>query len=135
MKLRILALLALPFAIACTESEKPAATTATAEKAAVAAPAAARPGPDGRIEIHATKQGYEPSKIEVEAGKPVTLVFVREIEKTCMTGVVFPDLGIEKDLPVGEKVEIELTPEAGGTIAFQCPMGMGKSSIVTLPQS
>jgi len=90
---------------------------------------------DGRIEIHATREGFEPSKIEVPGGEPLTLVFVRDIEKTCMDGVVFPDLGIEKELPVGEKVEIALTPEAGGTIRFQCPMGMGKSTIVALPKS
>src|SRR5690606_17528931 len=41
---------------------------------------------DGRIEIHATREGFEPSKIEVPGGEPLTLVFVRDIEKTCMDG-------------------------------------------------
>jgi len=126
----ILALAAIPLAFACTEStaQKPA-------PAAEAKQAAARPGPDGSVEIRATKTSFEPSRIEVEGGKPVKLVFLREVEKTCMHTVVFPDLGIEKELPVGERVAVEVTPEAGGTIRFQCPMGMGKSLVVGLPKS
>ncbi len=146
MKSNLLAALALPLAIAaCSQGGSHAAHAAPAEKAEAAKPAAkaeekakpavAKPNAEGKVEIHATKEGFEPSKIEVEGGKPVTLVFVREIEKTCMHGVVFPDLGIEKDIPVGEKVEVTVTPEAGGTIRFQCPMGMGKSTVVGLPKA
>ena len=148
MKLRMLAALALPLAIAaCSQGGSHAAHAAPAEKAPAAKaaqpaaapeaakPAAARPNAEGKIEVHATREGYEPSKIEVEGGKPVTIVFKRDIEKTCMTGVVFPDLNIEKDLPVGQPVEVTVTPEAGGTIHFQCPMGMGKSTIVGLPKA
>lgn len=132
MKLRMLAALALPLAFAaCSQGGSHAAHAAPAEKPA----AAARPDADGKIEVHATKEGFEPAKIEVEGGKPVTLVFKREVEKTCMTGVVFPDLKIEKDLPVGQAVEVTVTPEAGGTIHFQCPMGMGKSTVVGLPKA
>ena len=132
MRLRLpFAFLALSLA-ACSQGN-----SATPTKAAPAAEkkAAARPGPDGRIEIRATKDSFEPSRIEVEGGKTVTLVFTREVEKTCMHSVVFPDLGIEKEIPVGGKVEVQVTPQAGGTIRFQCPMGMGKSMIVGLPQS
>lgn len=100
-----------------------------------AAPSAARPGPDGAVQIRATAEGFEPSRIEVKADQPVKLVFTRTVERTCMTGVVFPDLGIEKDLPLNQPVTVELTPKAGGTVHFQCPMGMGKSTVVTLPNS
>lgn len=135
------ATLALPLA-ACSQSSAdaaPASKKAVTPEAIAAAQAqkkpAARPDADGRIEIVATRSTFEPSRIEVEGGKPVTLVFTREIEKTCMHTVVFPDLDIEKEIPVGEKVEIEVTPEAGGTIRFQCPMGMGKSMVVGLPKA
>lgn len=135
MKLRLLACLVIaPALLACSSGDKAADHGKHEAAQAKAEPVVGRPGPDGKVLIRATKEGFEPSRIEVEGGKPITLVFVREIEKTCMTGVVFPDLGIEKDLPVGEKVEITVTPEAGGTIRFQCPMGMGKSTIVGLPQ-
>lgn len=87
---------------------------------------------EGRIRVAATEEGFEPSKIEAKAGVPLKLVFRRDTDHTCMTGVVFPELAIEKDLPLHTDVEIEVTPKQGGTIAFQCPMGMGKSSIVTV---
>lgn len=130
--------LALPlFALACKGSDAPQAQPQPQQKqekaAAKTQPIRAVPAPakpvDGRIEVQATADGFSPSRIEAEGGKPLKLVFTREVERTCMTAVVFPTLDIEKDLPLGETVEIEVTPEAGGTIPFECPMGHGKSSI------
>lgn len=148
MKLRFLAVLALPLAVACSKGETHAnhaeeakaaqgqpQAAAAKDPAAAEKPAAAKPGPDGKVQITATQDAFEPSRVEAEAGKPLTLVFNRTVEKTCMNKVVFPDLGIEKELPVGQPVEVTVTPEAGGTIRFQCPMGMGKSAIVSMPQS
>lgn len=88
----------------------------------------------GQIEVRADARGFTPGRIWVEEGKPVKLLFTRTVEKTCMDGVVFPSLGIEKDLEVGEPVEIEFTPEAAGEIVFHCPMGHGKSAVVVLPK-
>lgn len=136
MKLRLLAAFALPLAVAaCSQGGSHDAHAAPAPAPAAKAAAAAKPDADGKIAVHATKEGFEPSRIEVEGGKPVTLVFTRDVEKTCMTGVVFPDLKIEKDLPLGQAVEVTVTPEAGGTVHFQCPMGMGKSTVVGLPKA
>lgn len=106
---------------------------AHAEKAAAAE--VGRPDAEGKVRITATADEFVPNRVEAEGGKPVKLVFVREAEKSCMTRVVFPTLGIDEALPVHTPVEIEVTPEAGGTIAFQCPMGMGKSTVVGLPKS
>jgi plastocyanin domain-containing protein len=116
--------LALPFLLlaGCTHPSAPASQ-------------AAGPAPDGTVQIHATAEGFEPARVEVPAGKPVKLVFTRVAEKTCMTGVVFPELGIEKDLPLNTPVTVELTPKAGGNVTFQCPMAMGKGAVVTLPAS
>src|SRR4051812_18944431 len=108
----------------CTSPGSPAA--------AHAGPSAATPAADGTVQIHATEEGFEPSRIEVKAGQPVKLVFTRVAEKTCMDGVVFPDLHLEKDLPLNVPVTVEVTPQAGGTIRFQCPMAMGKGAVVTL---
>lgn len=128
-------LFALPFfALACKGSDAPQAQPKQQKAAAAnkqeirAVPAPARPV-DGRIEVQATADGFSPSRIEAEGGKPLKLVFTRDVERTCMTAVVFPTLDIEEELPLGTAVEIEVTPEAGGTIPFQCPMGHGKSSI------
>lgn len=128
MKIRLLAALAaIPLAFACTAGAEKAAPAAAEKKAAVGTPAA-----DGTVEVHATAEGFTPARIEAKAGQKLKLVFVRDVEKTCMTGVVFPSLGIEKDLPLGQKVEVEVTAPETGTVGFQCPMGMGKSAIVVL---
>ena len=45
------------------------------------------------------RDGYEPSTIPVEVGRPVRLHFVREETAPCSERVVFDSLNIEKDLP------------------------------------
>jgi hypothetical protein len=146
MKNRTLLVLLPVIAFAC-KSQAPETPAPTRDAPAAVAkrelpPAAmdmkAKPTPTnekGQIEIRANEKGFAPSRIWVEEGKPVKLVFVREVEKTCMDGVVFPDLGIEKKLEVGQPVEVEFTPDKEGTITFHCPMGHGKSSIVVLPKA
>ncbi len=121
-----------PKAAAPKTAPKADAPKADAPKADAPKAALGKPGADGKVRIAATESGFEPAKIEAKAGVPLKLVFRRETDHTCMTGVDFPELGIKKDLPLHTDVEIEVTPKQGGTIAFQCPMGMGKSSIVTV---
>lgn len=133
------ALLAALALAACSESKpaQPTAAEATGTAAAAeAAPKAAeigRPDANGVVKVEATRDGFHPSRIEAKAGQPLKLVFTRTEVKTCMSEAVFPDLGIRKDLPVNQPVEITVTPEAGKEIVFQCPMGMGKSVIVGVP--
>lgn len=134
MRMRSLLFL-LPALLLGCKSEPQAAEPVAAPKAQAAAPTPTPTNEAGQIEIEANAKGFTPSKIWVEEGKPVKLLFTRTVEKTCMDGVVFPALGIEKELAVGEPVEIEFTPEAAGDIRFQCPMGHGKSSVVVLPKS
>ena len=138
MKLRIPAILLAAGVVAgCSSNSAPAPAAKTSPAAAQKAaekPLAAQPV-DGKVMVKATADGFEPSRIEAEAGKPLTLTFVRVAEKSCMTSVIFPELGIEKDLPLNEEVAIEIEPKADGPIAFQCPMGMGKSAVIGLPKS
>jgi plastocyanin domain-containing protein len=119
---------------ACTES-KPAAEAPAPTAARVpekAPPTVGRPDANGVVKIEATRDSFVPSRIEAPAGKPVTLVFTRTEKKTCMSEAVFPDLGIRKELPLNEPVEVTVTPEAGKEIVFHCPMGMGRSTIVAV---
>jgi plastocyanin domain-containing protein len=131
MNVRLLgALAALPLAIACSKGEPAASKTTPAEQAQ---PAIGRPDAEGKVHIQATADAFIPSRVEVKGGESFTLVFLREVERSCMNKVVFPGLDIEKELPVGEPVEIRLVaPKDGTTIAFQCPMAMGKSLVVPL---
>ena len=70
------------------------------------------------------KGGYTPDVIVVEAGKPVRLNFHRQETAACSERVLFPDFGRAADLPEGETIRIELTPEQPGEYGFECGMGM-----------
>lgn len=75
------------------------------------------------------KAGYDPDRIEVRAGEPVRLKFLRQETAACSERVEFPDFGIFRELPEGEEVTIELTPEAG-EYGFTCQMGMLRGTLV-----
>ena len=72
---------------------------------------------------------YEPKSIEVKKGQPVKLAFFRADDKNCGGEVVFPELGIKRELPIGETVLIEFTPQESGEIAFTCGMNMMRGKI------
>jgi Cu+-exporting ATPase len=83
-----------------------------------------------RIEIEVAASGYRPSTAEATTGRPVVLVFRRTAEDSCGATVVIPSLGIERNLPLGEAVEISLPPQGAGTIDFACAMDMMHGSLV-----
>lgn len=126
------ALAAAVLLVACTDSKPAAPAPAPPAAPEQQAQAVARPDENGVVRIEATRDNFVPSRIEAPAGKPLTLIFTRTAQKTCMGEAVFPDLGIRKELPLNEPVEVTVTPEAGKEIVFHCPMGMGRSTIVAV---
>lgn len=86
--------------------------------------------PADAIAIRVSKTGYEPSRIELQTGKPVKLAFQRIDAENCGSKVVFKSLNITRDLPVGKTVIIEFTPTESGEISFTCGMGMYKGILV-----
>jgi plastocyanin domain-containing protein len=87
----------------------------------------------GDARIVADEHGYTPSSITVPrgpAGSKVTLTFVRTSDKTCATEVVFPALDLEKPLPLGQPVPVQLPADTPRTLSFQCAMGMFKGALV-----
>lgn len=91
--------------------------------AAVAAPMPGRPGAAAQVGI-VVKGGYSPNTIRVKAGEPVRLVFDRQETSSCSEEIVFPDFGIRRYLPTGEKTTIEITPPRAGRYEFMCGMSM-----------
>ena len=75
-------------------------------------------------------KGFTPSHVEVEKGKPASLVFVRTTDDTCAKEVVFPDIKLEKELPLRTAVAIEIPTADARTLTFQCGMAMYKSAVV-----
>jgi plastocyanin domain-containing protein len=89
-----------------------------------------KPAGTGKIAITADDKGFNPSSVTVQKGAPASLVFTRTSDDTCATKVVFPELKIEKDLPKGTPVTIDIPTDKQQRLTFQCGMGMYKSSVV-----
>ena len=80
--------------------------------------------------ISVSAKGYAPARIVVPAGKPIRLAFQRLDAQNCGGRVVFPDLNIDRDLPPGETVVIEIAPQAAKELKFGCGMGMYRGSLI-----
>ena len=93
---------------------------------------AAQPPADGRPRVAVTvdANGYRPAEVAAPAGAAIQLVLTRTTDEGCGQQVVFPDLGIRRDLPLDTPVSIDLTMPATGSIAFTCGMGMMRGSVV-----
>jgi plastocyanin domain-containing protein len=74
--------------------------------------------------------GYSPALVRVKAGRPVRLVFDRKDTGSCSEEVVFPDFGVRKFLPTGQKTAIEVTPPKAGRYDFTCGMSMLRGAII-----
>lgn len=84
----------------------------------------------GPVSVAVNEEGFQPSRIEVPRGDPVTLRFTRTTEKTCATEVAFPELGLKKPLPLNQPVDVQVPAKESRTLAFQCGMGMYRSQLV-----
>jgi hypothetical protein len=82
------------------------------------------------VTVKVTSKGFQPDQFKLRAGIPARLTFVREVEVTCATEVMLPDLKIKRDLPLNEPVVIEFTPEKKGELPFSCGMNMVRGKII-----
>jgi len=78
---------------------------------------------------------YTPPRIEVQAGKEVTLRFLRKDASPCAEKVIFASLGIDADLPLNTPTDIVVTPVEAGEIPFTCQMQMYRGSLVATNES
>jgi plastocyanin domain-containing protein len=84
-------------------------------------------------DVTASEHGFSPTSLKLAGGGPGshgTVTFVRTSDKTCATEVVFPDLNLEKKLPLNEVVSVDLPTDAPKTLTFQCGMAMYKGAVV-----
>ncbi|MBC7174161.1 MAG: cupredoxin domain-containing protein [Polyangiaceae bacterium] len=88
--------------------------------------------PSGLPEIPITvdAEGYHPTEATAPAGERVRLVFKRTTDEGCGQQLVFPGLGIRKDLPLDEEVPVDITMPPSGSVAFTCGMDMYRGSVV-----
>jgi len=76
------------------------------------------------------KGGYTPDIIVVKAGQPLRMRFTRQESSSCSEMVLIPDFNQSAELPEGEEVSIEFTPEKSGEFGFQCQMGMLRGKLI-----
>lgn len=92
----------------------------------LAEPTPAAPAAPAPVTVSVTVQaGYHPSRIEVPAGVPVRLRFLRTEWTGCTREVVFPSLGGRRvELPTHVPVDVDLGILAAGEVPFHCGMNM-----------
>ena len=73
---------------------------------------------------------YSPSVIRAKVGKPIKINFRRDESTECSRFVNFPDFKIRKELPEGETVIVELTPDKTGEFTFTCDMSMYQGKLI-----
>lgn len=76
------------------------------------------------VKIEVTSDGFVAEPAKVKAGRPVTLVVTRKVERTCATEIVLKDYGINKALPLEQPVEVTFTPKKAGQVKYACAMDM-----------
>jgi hypothetical protein len=88
--------------------------------------------PNGATQIKIGEHGYEPARLQVPAGEPVTLAITRTSEGNCGSRIVFPALHIEKEIPPGGMAVLTLPALPPGEIRFSCGMGMYRGAVVAV---
>ncbi len=84
----------------------------------------------GVVEIVVAEGVYTPARIEVSAGRPVTLRFLRKDPSPCAEKVLLDDLGLSAELPLNERRDLTFTPKIPGEYEFTCEMRMYRGSLV-----
>jgi len=72
---------------------------------------------------------YQPARLNLPSGQPVTLEFLRRDASPCAETVLFPDLEISASLPVGKPRQVALPALAPGVYPFHCQMQMYRGEL------
>ena len=84
------------------------------------------------IDIKVANGVYFPDNIQIKKGQTITLRFIREDETPCAGIVIFADFNKSAELPIGQAVDLVLTPDKVGEFTFTCQMGMYRGKLVVV---
>lgn len=76
------------------------------------------------------KGGYSPERVVLKKGVPAVLSFNRKDSSSCLDRVVFPDFGINKELPQNQPQQIEIDTSKPGTYQWACGMDMFHGQLI-----
>ena len=76
-----------------------------------AAPPPEAPAPKAKeVQIKVTSNGFEPQVVKAKKGQPISLVFTRTTEDTCITAVDMPAENVKGfELPLNKAVTLTVT--------------------------
>ena len=74
--------------------------------------------------------GYSPEVISIPVWKITKINFTRTDPTDCLSEVVLGDFKIKKELPINQKVTVEIKPEKIGEYVYSCGMNMYHGKIV-----
>ncbi len=74
--------------------------------------------------------GYSPQTVTLARNVPATLVFNRKDTSNCFSHVVFPDFGINEELPINTAHPIAIDTTTPGEYDYACGMNMFHGKIV-----
>lgn len=74
--------------------------------------------------------GYNPEVISIPRGVKTKINFLRTDSSDCLSEVILSDFKIKKELPLNQKVSIEITPQKSGEFKFSCGMNMFHGKVI-----
>lgn len=85
-----------------------------------------------KVEV-AVEGGYKPEIVQLKAGVPAELTFLRKSASSCFDEVLLPDFGQQAKLPVNQPYTFTIQPNKPGSYTYSCGMHMffGKIEVVS----
>jgi len=91
-------------------------------------------GDEQVIRMTQKANGYYPTNLVVENGRPVKWVITSETSFSCAAYLVVPEYRISTALKKGENI-IRFTPTRAGTVPFSCSMGMYRGQFTVVEKN
>ena len=82
------------------------------------------------IDIKVHDGVYNPSLIKAKKGQTLHLRFLRQDKSPCSAVVIFKQLNLSAELPIGKIHEITLQLKEPGEYDFTCQMGMYRGKLI-----